>query len=73
MSEEKKFCEIIVECVFDCPDDERQELQDKIANLIAELTKDKRIMKMGTNMSIFSESDISLSMMKSNQKEEDLN
>lgn len=69
--EEKKYCEFVIEGVFECSDEDQKELQKKINEAISKLLEDERLVKVDISMSKYSDMDVAVSII--NKSDIDLN
>ena len=67
-----KYLELIIECIFDCPKDLAEEIQAKVAKIIADLSQEEKLIKIGVNMTKFSDLDLKMHISQ-NIDPEDLN
>lgn len=68
---EKKYCEFIIEGIFECAEGKEKEIQDKIMEALSCLSKEEGLAKLNFVITKFTDMDIAVSIL--NKSEEDIN
>ena len=68
---EKKYCEFVIEGIFECAEEKEKEIQEKIMEALSSLSKDEDLVKINFVITKFTDMDIAISIL--NKSEEDFN